>query len=557
MVRSVEGQAPVRFDRFGRVPYHPNGAIALCDRRRRRTVTGARQNRRVLLAAVAQTSDLVAATASRSAKVELMAAVLRRARPAEVPVLVAYLSGALTQRRSGVGYAALRGRPDAAPTASLDLLEVDAVFEQIAAASGPGAAEQRLRLLHDLLARATDPEQRLLAGLVTGELRQGALEGVLLAAVATAGGVGEPAVRSAVTLAGAVAPVAAAVLAEGAAGLARFRLHPGQPLRPMLAQSAESASDALERVGGTGGLEWKLDGIRVQVHRLGEQVSVFTRTLDDITERVPELVETVRALPGSSLVLDGEVIALAPDGRPLPFQVTGSRVGRRLDVAAARERVPLSTFFFDALHVDGDDLVTERGDVRWAALEAAVPPALRVPRLVTGSVEEAEQFLASALAHGHEGVVAKSLSLPYALGRRGAGWVKVKPVHTLDLVVLAAEWGHGRRTGVLSNLHLGARDPDGDYGPPGGFVMLGKTFKGLTDALLAWQTEQLLARATEQDRFVVLVRPELVVEVAFDGVQSSSRYPSGLTLRFARVVRYRPDKAAAEADTVAAVRALL
>ncbi len=510
----------------------------------------------MLLAAVAQTSDLVAATASRSAKVGLVADLLRRASPGDVPVLVAYLSGQLTQRRSGVGYAALRDLPAAAETPTLELHEVDGAFDRIASVSGAGAALERRRLLHDLLARATGGEQRLLTGLVSGELRQGALEGVLLAAVAKAGGVGEPAVRGAVTLAGAVAPVAAAVLAEGPAGLARFRLRPGQPLRPMLAQSAGSASDALERVGGVGGLEWKLDGIRVQVHRLDGEVSVFTRTLDDVTERVPELVEAVLALPGSSLVLDGEVIALAADGRPLPFQVTGSRVGRRLDVAAARERVPLSAFFFDALHVDGDDLVAERGDVRWAALEAAVPAALRVPRLVTGSLDEAERFLATAVERGHEGVVAKSLSMPYALGRRGAGWVKVKPVHTLDLVVIAAEWGHGRRTGVLSNLHLGARDPDGTYGPPGGFVMLGKTFKGLTDALLAWQTDQLLARAVDQDRFLVRVRPELVVEVAFDGVQSSSRYPSGLTLRFARVLRYRTDKAAAESDTVAAVRAL-
>jgi DNA ligase-1 len=305
-------------------------------------------------------------------------------------------------------------------------------------------------------------------------------------------------------------------------------------------------------------VEWKLDGIRVQLHRDGTDVGVFSRSGDDLTGRLPDLVEAVRALPVSAAVLDAEGLVLRPDGRPAPFQVTGSRVGRTVDVPTARRQAPLSLFVFDALHLDGTDLVGTPAAQRWDALDAAVPPAVRIPRLVTGDPEQASAFVADALARGHEGAVVKATDAPYAAGRRGAAWVKVKPRIVLDLVVLAAEWGHGRRHGLLSNLHLGARDPDGRFGPPGGFVMLGKTFKGMTDALLAWQTERLTSLATHgTDGWVVPVRPQLVVEVAIDGVQASTRYPGGVTLRFARVLRYRDDKAAGDADTVDSVRSLL
>ncbi|MBD0292599.1 MAG: ATP-dependent DNA ligase [Jiangellaceae bacterium] len=508
----------------------------------------------MLLDDVARTSAAVAATSSRLAKTRLLAECLRRAGPAELPIVVAYLSGELRQRRTGLGYAALRDLPVPAAAPSLQVVDVDAEFERIATLSGSGSTTGRRERLRALLGRATAAEQHLLVGLVSGELRQGALDGVLTEAVAAAAGVPPTVLRQAVTVAGSLNPVAEAVLADGAAGLGRFRLVVGAPLRPMLAQSAPSLAEAFARTGPAA-VEWKLDGIRVQIHRDGLDVAVFTRTLDDVTERVPELVERAASLPVTSVVLDGEAIALRADGRPLPFQLTASRFGTRLDVATARASVPLSTLLFDCLHLDGTDLVGEPGARRSEALASVVPATQRVPRLVADRAEDAQAFFDSALGLGHEGVVVKSLTAPYEAGRRGAGWVKVKPRHTLDLVVLAAEWGHGRRKGTLSNLHLGARDPAGTYGPPGGFVMLGKTFKGLTDAMLGWQTEHLLALAEgAADEWVVPVRPELVVEVAFDGVQRSPRYPAGMALRFARVLRHRPDKPANEADTIDSVR---
>lgn len=513
----------------------------------------------MLLERIATASAAVAATNGRRQKVAVVAQALADASPPEVPIVVAYLSGELRQRRTGVGWAALRDRPSPAVSPTLSVLAVDAAMQRMADLSGAGSTGRRAALLKELLGAATDAEQRLLLGLLTGELRQGALEGVMVAAVAVAAGVPESAVRRAHTLAGDLGEVAAAALTDGAAGLRAFRLVVGRPLQPMLAQSAESIGDAWARSAAgqeRAAVEWKLDGIRVQIHRSGPEVAVFTRTLDDVTARLPEVVEAALALPTPTAVLDGEAIALRPDGRPAPFQVTGSRVGRRVDVAAARERTPLTVFLFDALHVDGVDLVDEPAHVRAAALAAAAPAQLRVPRLVTSDVGSADRFVEAALAQGHEGVVVKSLDARYEAGRRGAGWLKVKPVNTLDLVVLAAEWGHGRRHGWLSNLHLGARDPLGSYGEPGGYVMLGKTFKGLTDAVLAWQTERLQQLAVVRDDWVVQVRPELVVEVAFDGVQTSPRYPAGLALRFARVVRYRSDKSADQADTVEMVRAL-
>ncbi len=504
----------------------------------------------MLLSEIVETSDAVTATSARLAKVEHLAACLRRLEPAEVETAVAFLSGELRQRQIGVGWASLRDLPPPAATPSLQLLDVDQAFERIGRQAGAGSQAERRRLLVDLLGRATAAEQRFLVRLLGGELRQGALEGVMVEATARAAGVASVQVRRALMLRGALGAVAGAALSEGLDGLQGFHLEVGRPLQPMLAQTATGIQEALERVG-TAAVEWKLDGVRVQIHREGDKLRVFTRTLDDVTSRVPELVEAVLALPVDAIVLDGEAIALRADGRPHPFQVTASRFGSKLDVERLRTTTPLTLFLFDVLHLGGEDLIDRSGAERHEALAAVIPEALRAPRTVTGDPAAAEAFLRDALARGHEGVVVKSLTEPYEAGRRGAGWLKVKPVHTLDLVVLAVEWGHGRRQGWLSNLHLGARDPE-----RGGFVMLGKTFKGLTDELLSWQTAKLLELEVSRDKYTVFVRPELVVEIAFDGVQTSPRYPGGMALRFARVLRYRPDKRAEEADTVEMVRAI-
>jgi len=502
----------------------------------------------MLLAEIAAASEDVRSAPARRAKVERLAECLRAAAPDEVPAVVAYLSGRLLQRQTGAGWASLRDLPPAGAGGELTVLEVDAAFARMAALSGPGSAGARRELLERLFARASEREQRLLRGLVAGELRQGAQEGVVVEAAARAAAVPAAELRRALMLRGNLGDVAATALREGVEGLRRYRLEVGRPLLPMLAQTAASIDAALARLGAAA-IEWKLDGARIQVHRDGDDVRVFTRTLDDITARVPEVVEAARALPVRTVVLDGEAIALSPEGRPLPFQVTGARIAGRTGVEALRARVPLTAFAFDLLHLDGDDLLDRPGSERFAAL-AAVAPAIVVPRLAEPSADAAAAFTADALARGHEGVMVKALDQRYEAGRRGAGWLKVKPVHTLDLVVLAAEWGHGRRQGVLSNLHLGARGRDG------GHVMLGKTFKGLTDEMLRWQTERLLELETHREGHVVHVRPELVVEIAFDGLQQSPRYPGGVALRFARVKRYRPDKRAADADTIDAVLAI-
>ncbi|HEV8686982.1 MAG TPA: ATP-dependent DNA ligase [Gaiellaceae bacterium] len=499
----------------------------------------------LLLEDVARTSSVVAETASRLGKIGAIASCLGGLRPDEVPVAVAYLAGELPHAPIGVGWAALRELPSPADTPTLELLEVDAALRRIGETTGPGSQALRRSLLGDLFSRATGTEQRFLVGLLTGELRQGALAGVMADAVAKAAQIPAAAVRRAQMLSGDLGVVAGHALAEGESGLARFRLDVLRPLQPMLAQTAETLDDALARVGSAA-VEWKLDGARIQMHRRGDEVRVFTRNLADVTGRVPEIVELSRALPGGDLVLDGEAIALDDERRPRPFQVTMSRFGSRTTRA-----VPLSAVFFDVLHANGEDLLDRPAAERFAALDALLPQELRVPRLETADVAEAERFLVDALAHGHEGVMVKSLGAPYEAGRRGAGWLKVKQAHTLDLVVLAAEWGHGRRQGWLSNLHLGARNP-----ATGEFVMLGKTFKGMTDAMLAWQTERLLELETHRDGYTVYVRPELVVEIAFDGVQASSRYPGGLALRFARVKGYREDKRADESDTIETVRAI-
>src|SRR6478735_2613009 len=505
---------------------------------------------------VAAGSAEVGATSSRLAKIARIADLLRRAGteddPRLVAVVVSWLSGELPQRQIGVGWAALRSLPSPADEPTLTVLRVDAAFSEIGQVAGKGSQARRAELVNGVFAAATATEQTFLRRLLGGELRQGALVGVMAAAVARAADIAAPLVRRAAMLGGDLPAVAAAALTGGEAALDQFTLKIGKPVGPMLAQTATGVSEALERLGGTAVFEAKLDGARVQIHRVGDAVSIYTRSLDDVTERLPEVVEATLALPVSDLIADAEAIALRPDGRPHRFQVTASRFGRSVDIAKARESQPLSVFVFDLLHLDGEDLLDRPTSERAAALDAIVPKAQRVDRLITDDADAAQRFLDVTLDAGHEGVMAKSLTAPYEAGRRGAGWLKVKPVHTLDLVVLGVEWGSGRRTGKMSNIHLGALNP-----ATGGFVMLGKTFKGMTDAMLEWQTTRFMALADgATDGYVVKLRPEQVVEIAFDGVQGSSRYPGGMALRFARVLRYRDDKSPAEADTIDTVRTL-
>jgi ATP-dependent DNA ligase I len=509
----------------------------------------------VLLHEVAEVSRVVAAHSARLAKVDAIASALSDAVPDEIPVVVAWLSGELPQRQIGVGWAALRDVPGPAAAESLTVLAVDEAFTRIGAVAGKGSAAERKRLVGELFGAATRDEQYFLVRLLSGELRQGALDGVMTDAVARASAVPAAEVRRAVMLSGSLPRTAQAALSGGTQALAGFGLQVGRPLKPMLASSEASIEEALDRTGGEAAVEWKLDGIRVQAHIADGGVRLFTRSLDDITDRLPEVVAALGKLPVTSAVFDGELIALRPDGRPYAFQDTASRAaseaGSRGAVKQGAGTVPLSVFLFDVLHLDGTDLIDLPDIERHAALASVVPPEMLMPRLVTGDPGEAAAFFGEAVARGHEGVVVKSLATPYAAGRRGAGWIKVKPRHTLDLVVLAVEWGHGRRQGWLSNLHLGARDPE-----TGGWVMLGKTFKGLTDELLTWQTARFLELEDHRDDWTVYVRPVQVVEIAFDGVQRSPRYPGGVALRFARVLRYREDKPAAEADTIATVKAL-
>jgi DNA ligase 1 len=514
-----------------------------------------------LLATLVDASARVAETSSRLAKRDAVASLLRGADPDEVEIAVAWLSGEARQGRIGVGWATLaplRGRP--AATASLTLRDADIALGDLAATTGKGSAAARSASLRTLFERATAAEQDFLVRLLVGELRQGALEGVMLEAIAAASGLPAADVRRAAMVTGSLRETARVAMGrgegDGAAGLARFAVALLRPVQPMLATPANDVAGAMAQLG-TAALEWKVDGARVQVHKAplgtGSEVKVYTRALKDVTASVPEIVEALQVLPARALILDGEAVALAKDGAPLPFQVTMRRFGRKLAVAAMRAELPLAVYFFDCLHLDGRSLLDRPAQERFDALARALPPELVIPRIVTADVAAAEAFYADALARGHEGVMAKALDAPYEAGRRGASWLKVKRAQTLDLVVLAAEWGHGRRQGWLSNLHLGARDADADTG---GWVMLGKTFKGLTDALLEWQTRELLAREIRRDSYTVWVRPELVVEVAFNDLQKSPQYPGGVALRFARVKGYRGDKRAAEADTIDTVKAI-
>ncbi len=500
----------------------------------------------MLLHRLARVSQEVAATSARSRKTALLAELFRDAEAEDVPVVIPYLAGRLPQGRIGVGWKVLSRSVEPAAEPSLTVRDVDARLAELAAVSGPGSQAERTRLVAELMGAATETEQRFLLGLLTGEVRQGALDAVAVEGLAQATGAPAADVRRAVMLAGSLQTVAEALLADGPASLDRFRLTVGRPVLPMLAHSASSVAEAVDKLGGCA-VEEKLDGIRVQVHRDGDTVRLYTRTLDDITDRLPEVTATALRLRGERFILDGEVISFDEAGRPRSFQETAGRVGSRTDVATAARTVPVSPVFFDALSVDGHDLLDLPFAERHAELARLVPEPMRVRRTLVSGPDDtpaAEEFLAETLKRGHEGVVAKALDAPYSAGRRGASWLKVKPVHTLDLVVLAAEWGHGRRTGKLSNLHLGARTADG------GLAMLGKTFKGMTDAMLTWQTERLQQLAVDTDDHVVTVRPELVVEIAYDGLQRSTRYPVSVTLRFARVVRYREDKRPEDADTV-------
>jgi DNA ligase-1 len=504
----------------------------------------------VLLADLVGTSARVRAASGRLEKIGLLAELLLRADQEEVEIAVAYLSGRLRQGRIGVGAAALRaiaGRGASRPV--LTLREVDEALARVAGTSGPGSAASRASILAELFARASPDESDFLVRLLLGDLGQGALGGLMEEAVARAASLPASEVRRALFFSGSLETVARVALEEGRAGLERFRADLFRPLAPMLAQPGADLDTSLRSLGEAA-LEYKLDGARIQIHRQGDEVRVYSRRLHDVTAAVPEIVEAVRALPARELILDGEAIALRPDGTPHPFQVTMSRFGRRLDVTRSRAELPLRAFLFDALRVDGQDLHDLPARERFAALRSAAA-ALAVPQRVTADPVEAEAFFDEALRRGHEGIMMKGLDSAYEAGRRGGSWLKLKPAHTLDLVVLAAEWGHGRRAGWLSNLHLGARDP-----VSGSYVMLGKTFKGMTDEMLAWQTRRFRELEIASDGHTVHLRPEVVAEIAFNDVQESPQYPAGLALRFARVKRYRDDKTPAEADTLDRVRAL-
>jgi DNA ligase-1 len=504
------------------------------------------------LTELVQVSQLVAATRSRLEKVAALSACLRRLPPAEIEIGVHFLSGETRQSKLGVGPAAiLQARTTANPsTSTLSLTEVDALLAEIAAASGKGAAGERKRLLGKLFAQASAQEQDFLTRLLFGELRQGALLGIMHDALAQAAQVALPQVRRAAMVAGGAAAIARVALTEGTVGLQRFALRVFQPVLPMLAQPAEDTADALRQLG-MAALEWKLDGARIQVHKSAGEVRVYSRGLNEVTAAVPEIVERIQSLPVATLILDGEAIALRPDGRPHPFQTTMRRFGRKLDVAQMRASLPLSALYFDVLRIDDRELIDRSTAERFEELVRLLPGELLIPRLITGEEGAAQAFLDAALMQGHEGIMAKALDAPYQAGSRGSSWLKIKQAHTLDLIILAAEWGHGRRRGWLSNLHLGARDASS-----GQFVMLGKTFKGLTDEMLDWQTKKLLDIETARDAGTVYVQPQIVVEIALNEIQESPQYPAGLALRFARVKGYRSDKRPEEADTIDTVRKL-
>jgi DNA ligase-1 len=500
------------------------------------------------LVRVVETSQRIAETTKRLEKISLLSALLRELRGEEIEIVTAILSGRIRQGRIGVGSRTVReAMTQAASEPAIELLEMDRTFDLLARVSGSGSERRRGELLQQVMSRATAPEQQFLAEILLGGLRQGALEGIMLEGLASATGIKLDRVRMAAMVAGDLTRVARALLERGEAGASEFSIRLFQPVQPMLAQTAEDVVEALDDLGEAS-LEYKLDGARVQVHKSGDEVKVFSRAMNDVTIAVPEVVEAARALPAQTVILDGEALSLKPDGRPHPFQVTMRRFGRRLDVEKMRAELPIAPFWFDLLYLDGGDLLQEEQWRRFEALKKLAPASV-VPHLSTGEASVGHHFLEEALAQGHEGIMAKSRESPYAIGARGGAWLKIKHVKTLDLVILAAEWGSGRRRGWLSNLHLGARDLE-----KGGFAMLGKTFKGLTDEMLAWQTEALQKIEIGRDQYTVHVEPKIVVEIAFNDLQVSPRYRSGLALRFARVKRYRTDKTAEQADTFQTVK---
>lgn len=501
----------------------------------------------MLLASIVETSRRISDTSKRLEKINLLSGLLRQAAPDEIPIVVAFLSGSTRQGKIGIGFRTLQDAVgDGAPDPTLVVLEVDQAFQAIAAGSG----RRKLELLRELMARSTAEEQQFLMRLLTGELRQGALEGIMADAVAKAAGLSADRVRRSAMLAGDIAAVARTAIESGEAGLEGYGVQLFRPVQPMLAQTAEDVDEALANLGEAA-LEFKMDGARVQVHRAGDEVRVYSRSLNDVTAAVPEVVEGALALPVSDIILDGEVISLLPGGRPQPFQITMRRFGRKLDVEKMRAELPVQPFWFDVLHLNGGSLLDEQQGRRFQTLVDIAPASTVMPNLVTSDPGAAAEFLGDALSRGHEGIMAKARNSTYAAGARGQNWLKVKQARTLDLVILAAEWGSGRRKGWLSNLHLGARDTE-----KGGFAMLGKTFKGLTDQMLEWQTQELLRLEVSRDSWTVYVEPKLVVEIAFNEIQVSPRYVSGLALRFARVKRYRTDKAPVESDTFQTVQHL-
>jgi DNA ligase 1 len=504
-----------------------------------------------LLSPLVATSQRVGAVSGRLAKVRELAAFLKTLSPDEIEAAVHYLSGEISQGKIGIAYKALRAASAVPPAAEtlLSISEVDRSLAAIAGIRGAGSSGRRADALHALFSRATSPEQEFLVRLLAGELRQGALGGVMQDAIARAADVPVATVRRAGMYSKSLGTVARVALLEGAESLGKFQLELFAPAAPMLAQTAADVKEALDLLGGEAAFEWKMDGARIQVHKVSSEVRIYTRSLNEVTDALPEIVETVRGFGARTLVLDGEAIAFDGAQRPHPFQITMRRFGRKLNVEALRTELPIRAFFFDCLHIEERSITDRPTRERFQALAEAVPQALRVPRLVSSVESEASAFYDAAIMAGHEGLMAKSLDAPYEAGNRGTGWLKIKRAHTLDLIVLAAEWGHGRRTGKLSNLHLGALDP-----ASGEYIMLGKTFKGLTDVMLDWQTKELLARETRRDQWTVYVRPELVAEIAFSDLQASSRYPGGLALRLARVKRYRDDKSSEDADTMESVR---
>lgn len=499
---------------------------------------------------LAQTSERIRATAKKKEKIAFIAGILRQAVGREIHLAAHYLSGNLPSGRLGIGWRTVQDAAmhPASASDSIELITLQAYLDDLARTSGPGSVQRKNKILQELFSKIGEKERRLLIGLLTGEIRQGALESLVLEAVAQAAALPVETLRQACMFCGDIGKVAEAALKQGAAGLDRFGPRLFYPISPMLANSAEGEQEALTRLGEAA-WEFKIDGARIQIHKAGEKVRIFTRHLKDVTARLPEIVALVRDFPLQEAILEGEAIARRETGKPYPFQITMRRFGRILEVERMQKQLPLTPYFFDLLYLDGQALFNSAYRERTALLTAAIPPDYLIPRLVTADESRAGKFLQESLQAGHEGLMAKGLESPYIAGQRGFHWLKIKPVQTLDLVVLAAEWGHGRRKGWLSNLHLGARDSAG-----GQFVMLGKTFKGLTDQMLSWMTARLLELETHRDDYTVYVRPELVVEIAYSDLQESPRYPGGLALRFARVKNFREDKTAAQADTIQSIR---